>query len=240
VVVYREHEPPPDPHGLYACAWSRTSDGRPVLRIVPDACVDVIWHRESGHLFIAGPDTRPHVGPIDDGTLIGLRFSPGSAPAALRVPADELRDGRVPLDSVWRPADVRRLDDDLAAAESDVDAQRILAAAVNEHAAGDRDWVADGVLRMLRSDMDIASIASATELSERQLHRRCRAAFGYGAKTLHRVLRFDRALRLARGGFPFADVAYRVGYADQAHLAREVKALSGVPLSRLVRGSAES
>jgi AraC-like DNA-binding protein len=238
--VYRELAPPVDPHGLYACVWSRVTAGRPVLRIVPDACIDVMWHRESGALFVAGPDTGPNVGLIDEGTLIGLRFSPGSAPAALEVPADELRDRRVSLDELWQPADVRRLGDELAAAESDVDAQRILAGTVNKHAAGNRDWVADGVLRMIRSGMDIASIATATGLSERQLHRRCLAAFGYGPKVLHRVLRFDRALRLARGGFSFADVAYEVGYADQAHLAREVKALSGVPLTRLVRGAAES
>ncbi|HEV2779678.1 MAG TPA: DUF6597 domain-containing transcriptional factor, partial [Actinophytocola sp.] len=107
--MYRELAPHADPYGLYACVWTRTSVERRVHRIVPDACVDVMWHRESGELLLAGPDTRAHVGPIDTGTLIGLRFSPGSAPAALGVPADLLRDGRVPLDEVWRPAESRRL-----------------------------------------------------------------------------------------------------------------------------------
>jgi AraC-like DNA-binding protein len=32
---------------------------------------------------------------------------------------------------------------------------------------------------------------------------------------------------------PAADVAASTGYADQAHLSREVKALAGVPLTRL-------
>lgn len=70
-------------------------------------------------------------------------------------------------------------------------------------------------------------------LSERQLHRRSLAAFGYGPKTLARVLRFDRALALAQDGVPLAETAALAGYADQPHLAREVKALSGVPLGRL-------
>ena len=52
-------------------------------------------------------------------------------------------------------------------------------------------------------------------------------------KTLARVLRLRRALALARAGTPFATVAVRAGYADQAHLARDVKALTGVPLGVL-------
>jgi transcriptional regulator GlxA family with amidase domain len=52
---------------------------------------------------------------------------------------------------------------------------------------------------------------------------------------LHRVLRFDRAVKLAWTGVPFADVAHRTGYADQAHLSREVRELAGVPLGQLIR-----
>ncbi|MFD7653946.1 helix-turn-helix domain-containing protein, partial [Actinosynnema sp. NPDC059797] len=65
--------------------------------------------------------------------------------------------------------------------------------------------------------------------------RRSLAAFGYGPKVLHRVLRFDRAVALARRGVPFADVAHRTGYADQSHLSREVRELAGVPLGQLIR-----
>lgn len=37
-----------------------------------------------------------------------------------------------------------------------------------------------------------------------------------------------------REGVSFAATAARAGYADQAHLAREVRAVAGVPLGRLV------
>jgi AraC-like DNA-binding protein len=70
--------------------------------------------------------------------------------------------------------------------------------------------------------------------SERQLHRRSLLLFGYGPKTLARILRLGTALDLARGGAPFGRVAAEAGYADQAHLSREVKALAGVPLSTLI------
>jgi AraC-like DNA-binding protein len=44
----------------------------------------------------------------------------------------------------------------------------------------------------------------------------------------------NRALDLARTGTPYASVAAQAGYADQAHLSRDVKALAGAPLRVLL------
>src|SRR5258706_5908885 len=54
-----------------------------------------------------------------------------------------------------------------------------------------------------------------------------RAAVGYGHKMLERVLRFQRARRIARGTTSLALVAALAGYADQAHLSRECRGLAG-------------
>lgn len=99
------------------------------------------------------------------------------------------------------------------------------------------DPVLAGIVAGVSRGTGVAGIAAAVGLGERQLHRRSLAAFGYGAKTLGRVLRLNRALDLARTGVPFAEVAAIAGYADQAHLAREVRTLTGVPLGRLLQGS---
>jgi methylphosphotriester-DNA--protein-cysteine methyltransferase len=69
------------------------------------------------------------------------------------------------------------------------------------------------------------------------LHRRSLTAFGYGPKTLARVLRLQRALALARAGVPFVETATRSGFADQAHLARDVRELAGMPLGALLARS---
>ena len=85
------------------------------------------------------------------------------------------------------------------------------------------------------SDSDaVREVADAVGLGERQLRRRSLAAFGYGPKTLQRVLRFQRALGLARSGMALADVAQAAGYADQPHLANEVRVLAGVPVRALL------
>ncbi|WP_174531163.1 helix-turn-helix domain-containing protein, partial [Micromonospora maritima] len=64
--------------------------------------------------------------------------------------------------------------------------------------------------------------------------RRSLALFGYGPKTLARILRMRRALDLAHAGAPLAEVAARTGYADQAHLTRDVREFAGMPPTRLL------
>ncbi len=45
----------------------------------------------------------------------------------------------------------------------------------------------------------------------------------------------QRALALARSGVPLAETAARTGYADQAHLARDVRELAGRTVTTLLR-----
>jgi AraC-like DNA-binding protein len=73
----------------------------------------------------------------------------------------------------------------------------------------------------------VPALAAAVGLGERQLRRRFDAAVGYGPKMLARVARFRRALALVRAGEPPAAAAYEAGYADQAHMTREMRALAG-------------
>ena len=68
--------------------------------------------------------------------------------------------------------------------------------------------------------------------------RRFDVAVGYGPKTLHRVLRFQRLMRLLATAGPTADLAglaIETGYADQAHMTREVTRLAGRSPGNLVR-----
>jgi AraC-like DNA-binding protein len=72
-------------------------------------------------------------------------------------------------------------------------------------------------------------------LSERTLRRRCYEAFGFGPKTLDRILRFQRFLQLARarGNDATADLAADTGYSDQSHLTREARELAGLTPSNI-------
>jgi AraC-like DNA-binding protein len=210
----------------HATAWrSLAPPGGWANRILPDGCLDIIWN--DGRVFVAGPDTVAEVGTSPAGTRFrALRFADGVGPAVLGVPADELTDREVPLEDLWPAAEVRRLAeaaDPLAALED---------AAARRWQTPDRAMVA--LAAGARAGRPVGAMADSLGLSPRQLQRRCKTSFGYGPKLLTRILRLQRALDLARHGRPFADVSATVGYADQAHLAREVKALAGVPLTVLI------
>jgi AraC-like DNA-binding protein len=216
--------------------WRRTiGPAGAVARILPDGCLDLIW--ADGRLVVAGPDTAAQVVTSPPGRrYVALRFDPGVGPAVLGLPADELRDRGVRLDALWPAAVVRRLTERVAAAP---DPGRALEEVVRDRlaAAAPPDPLMLAAARRLAA-RPVAATAAELGLSERQLHRRSLAAFGYGPKMLARVLRLQRAVALARDGVSYARVAAAVGYADQPHLAREVRALAGVPLGVLTAAAA--
>ncbi|MFD9979504.1 DUF6597 domain-containing transcriptional factor [Streptomyces massasporeus] len=216
-----------------AVVWTNTPSRPGVGRVLPDGCMDLLWH--DGRLMVAGPDTRAYLPGGVTGPWAGVRFYPGAAPAFLGVPAHELRDRRVELTDLWPASQVRRLADRVNAAPDPASGLEELAL---RRAAGAEP--PDPLLRQVVAALDagrpVAATADELGLGARQLHRRSLYAFGYGPKTLARILRLRRALALARAGVPFAQTAARAGYADQAHLARDVRELAGLPLGELLGG----
>ena len=226
--MYRERAASTSP-GTVVWSRERTQEAVADVRVLPDGCMDLIW--TEGTLLVAGPDTTAKLVRTRAGDgYVGLRFASGTGPGVLGVPARELRDLRVPLETVWPQRRARELTERISEATDRATELEAVAAA----GPARPDPVAEAVLRGLRSRMSVTELAQELPVSERQLRRRCLDAFGYGPETLDRVLRLGRALGAARAGTPFAEVALRAGYADQAHLAREVRALAGVPLGRLL------
>jgi AraC-like DNA-binding protein len=102
-------------------------------------------------------------------------------------------------------------------------------------------------LRETRGGVGVAELAAETGLSARRLGSLFSAEFGLTPKEAGRVFRFSHALRRigqamgTAGGRPaavggtaatFARLAAECGFYDQAHLAREFRALAGCPPSQ--------
>jgi AraC-like DNA-binding protein len=157
------------------------------------------------------------------------------------MPLNQILDQRVALADLLPSACGRapralRLEADLEPAAA---AQRVLDVAGRLITGGTPDPAMACAAAMLADPAARAEqVATEIGLSERQLRRRCHAAVGYGPKTLQRVLRFQRFVRMldASGGtVNLAEGAAAAGYADQAHLTRECGALSGLPPAVLAR-----
>ncbi|MEV7773587.1 helix-turn-helix domain-containing protein [Kitasatospora sp. NPDC086791] len=85
-------------------------------------------------------------------------------------------------------------------------------------------------LRRSGGALPVAALARETGWSDRYLRERFRRETGLTPKAAARVIRFDRARHLLAAADPptrLAELAVRCGYFDQAHLAREFRALAG-------------
>jgi len=209
-------------------------------RVLPDGSADVVWD-DGAEFFVAGPDTGPVVRDLRPGsTVVGIRFRPGVAGVGLGLPASELRDMHVTLEDVWGERG-KELAEALDGAAGATRRRRLLEEAVLRRLPeiDPPDPLVLGAIRRLGKPASrVGALSDSLFVSERHLRRIFREAVGYGPKTLDRVLRFRRFVSLGpaivRGEEQLAGVAAQLGYADQAHLSREIASLSGLSPRRLV------
>ncbi|MRT44320.1 AraC family transcriptional regulator, partial [Xylella fastidiosa subsp. multiplex] len=55
-----------------AVVWRNTPAEAGVGRVLPDGCMDLLWHED--RLLVAGPDTRAYVTENAPGVWTGVRF----------------------------------------------------------------------------------------------------------------------------------------------------------------------
>jgi AraC-like DNA-binding protein len=248
--------PPASLRRHLVCTWSQvvsSGAGDYPQRILPDGCVDIVWIGASPAI-VAGPATRFVVASLPPGaTIVGVRFRPGCGPPGLGVPASELRDRQATLDELWgrsagqlseevaehttAPAKLAAIESALASRWAGIPpGDPLITAAVT--------WLAH------HPGQPVHRLAHELGVSSRQLQRRFVAAVGYGPKTFQRIARFQRLLALGRApGSPgrvpallgqLGALALAAGYADQAHMTRDVRELAGRTPSMLLGHSAST
>ena len=187
---------------------------------------------ESFVAFVGGLTDRPVLTEFE-GAAGGVQvdFTPLGARRCLGLPMDELTNRVVALEDVLGPRAplvAERLHDAAGWPErfALLDAVLMRRLAFGPAPAPEVAWT---LRRLAAADGRLAIGALADEVgwSRRHLAARWRRDVGLGPKAVARILRFERALRLVRGGHALADAAYACGYADQPHLNREFRALAG-------------
>jgi AraC-like DNA-binding protein len=235
--TYQERPVIPELREHFVRVWfhcvPRGAPGRSV--IVPDGCADLVWC--NGSLILAGPDPRVKIELVPAGTtVVGLQFQPGSASQWLRSPVSAIVAARVSLDDLWG-AEARHLAERLSDTEDLNDLALRLEVALIDRLPkiASVDRLSRAIFHAIGSRHDYSvpvtqQLQDVFGLSERTLRRRCCDEFGYGPKTLDRILRFQRFLKLARasgiGGT--SGLAADAGYSDQSHLTREAQVLAGL------------
>ena len=165
---------------------------------------------------------------------VTARLQLGATRAVLGAPAPALAGRIVALGDLWGEAETRRLSERLAAARSPIEAAAVVEGAIAEQVA--RGDVHGGRTRLVReaarglASATVSAVAADLGVSERHLRRVFGEAVGMSPKAFARVVRFRRALRVAREEGPanWAGIAAATGYYDQAHLIEEFRAIAGV------------
>lgn len=233
-MAYRELAPSGDVYSLVACRWVRqaSADVPDSVLVLPDGCVDLLWRE--GELVVAGLDRSARATPVVAGErILGLRLRPGVAGAVLGMPASEVLDVHVKLEELLGPA-ADELAERLAETDGDDEAFDVLEEMVGSRIAdgGPDPLVLAATRRLGFPGSRVDELAESLGISDRQLRRRFHHSVGYGPKTLDRVLRFRRLVAqagaIAAGESDLARVAADLGYADQAHMARDCLRLSGL------------
>ncbi|MEU6484235.1 helix-turn-helix domain-containing protein [Streptomyces sp. NPDC046887] len=171
---------------------------------------------------------------------VQLELTPLGAYALLGMPLNRLADTMAhPVDVLGRAwgAD---LTERLAQASGWESRWAILDAAIAARLADSRcrpspvvseAW---SLLRAGHGTLPVGRLAEATGRSRRRLEVLFAEQIGLAPKSAARVLRFQRALTGPAGpGATWADTAAACGYHDQAHLAREFRALAGMTATGL-------
>jgi hypothetical protein len=173
----------------FQCVW---------LYRAPDGCVDLRW--ADGKLMVVGPDRIAKTETVVPGsTVVGLRFQPAAAAHWLGLPMSELVNCRVDLEDIWGGA-ARQLIDTIGEKRDPAIVAELLQKVLTQKSAmvepASKDMAAFFAMLNRVSESQPASLANAVEqlgTSERTLRRRCHEAFGYGPKTLQRILRMPAA-----------------------------------------------
>lgn len=220
---YREAPPPPALEGLIKVRWTLRGSGAPedwlTQQAVPDGCAEIItrlagrsrWNGDQPARFAVGLAERAEEFEISgDAGFEGLRLWPWAWRLVGDRPLAELR-GR------WLPYDGPGLDE------------------IEGRLAGEEELSAIG--RAILAAVTVEEMARGTGMSPRTLQRWFARHVGLPPRRYLRLLRFQKAFAQVPDQPSLADHAAAQGYADQAHMAREFRAMAGVPAKQARRSA---
>ena len=238
---YVEYAPPAALREYVECFWTRGAvpAGETRHHVIPDGCVDLLFTYDSvsdfdvpASAFAVGTMTRPlSVGATEAAAYVGVRFWPGRALPFLGVPAAEITDLQVAVADLWRLRDRSLAVTQLTAlAGWRAPFERLLLGRLERAEREDRT-VDAAVRAILRAggNLSIAALAPALGVTRQHLARAFARHVGVPPKMFARVARVRKVLAKARVAscVDWTALALGAGYYDQAHLAGEVREITG-------------
>ncbi|MEW6707779.1 MAG: helix-turn-helix domain-containing protein [Pseudomonadota bacterium] len=197
--------------------------------LAPAAALSGTMSRTASREYLHTPETTVVV------------FKPGRLTDFCRLPATDLTDHWGDAASVFTLAEHIEVSDRMAAQPTVARQIVVLEQLLMRRFAARHTTQAAALAQAVKSlvwrlpHMRVQELAAQLGWGLRRIERRFADTFGVSPRMLIRLARLQLALvqMQRREPLPLARVALIAGFADQAHLAREVKALAGFTPSRL-------
>jgi AraC-like DNA-binding protein len=221
--------------------WDLIGASPHVVELLGDPCVHLVF--EPGQSRVVGVSTRLWRRELSGrGGIRAAKLRAGAARTLLDAPVIQVTDRVIPIGTVLAGA-TREVESRVLGPQDDQEAlgglERWLAGCVRQPCDPKSELAVQLVEYIAQhEDMRMASqLAARSGLGLRPLQRLFRDYVGASPKWVIRRHRLqEAALRLERGGVgSLATLAADLGYADHAHLSRELKAATGRSPSELMR-----
>jgi AraC-like DNA-binding protein len=172
--------------------------------------------------------------PAEEVFLIGIHFKPGGAFPFLGLPAGDLADTHVDLETLWG-ASVGRLRERLCEARTSAERFQLLQEALLSRLCHgvEQHYAVSAALEMFGKNQAGPRVREAAKylgLSQRRFIQVFKAEVGMTPKLFSRIQRFQQTRTLIQHNpsINWADLAVDLGYFDQSHLIREFLEFSGL------------
>ncbi|MEL6347385.1 MAG: helix-turn-helix transcriptional regulator [Myxococcota bacterium] len=205
-----------------------------VQRVLPRPAVNLVSERD--RWMVSGVQTQRYDRILEGcGAVFGVLFRPTGYAAFTDRPLYTLTDrtedmaARMGICAETLHTELCALSDAQCCARLEALLLRLGARACPHRAA------LDALVEHARTDPSLIraeQLASQAGVGLRTLQRRMRRDIGIGPKALLRRFRLQEAVARIEEGTPLADLAYALGYCDQAHFCRDFTAVIGAPPSR--------
>ncbi|MCH8541144.1 MAG: helix-turn-helix domain-containing protein [Opitutales bacterium] len=236
-LCYREFAPPPGLEDVLLVVWTLTgkspADKPFPYHVVPDACSDLIFDRQSGEGFIFGTASEAKTVEMKgDIFIVGLRLQPHLLPAFTGIPAFAVRNAEPSFEEASLGSineifarHTGEATDQVGLGEVESLARAVVTRLRPERINQRAQWLTSA---LLDGEGSVDRAAKTTGFSTRQLQRIAQQDMGLSPKRLGRILRLQQAFPVVLENHQcHALIAADYGFADQAHMIREFSTLTG-------------
>ncbi|NNC76774.1 MAG: AraC family transcriptional regulator [Woeseiaceae bacterium] len=252
--MYRSFDPHQELSAFIECYWSwRVDPDVDALDdILPDAAPEFIvhmgsipfilnasgeWRRQHRAFLYCAAHKALRLSVREPLMLFAIRFRPWGVGRFSNASMANMLDRPVPpFESLNKLGD--ELEKELRLAESDISrvkvADRLLLDGLKSSSA-----IAPRLKLLLNAAnggrCSSAEMAQKLSVSDRTFSRLWNDVVGIQPRKFVQLMRFHNALEMIDRGAKLSQVAADCGYSDQAHMARQIKAITGLPPSSLRR-----